>query len=88
MWCKATYYRSATFAAISALPVIVAYALLGATEARAATCNENLSECQPYVVTIDQVGPNVVATGSGEFDLTRLTHGGGDFGARAIFFLV
>ena len=27
----------------------------------------------PYVVTIEQVGANVVATGSGEFDLTGLT---------------
>jgi len=30
----------------------------------------------PYVVTLDQVGANVVATGSGEFDLTGLTAGG------------
>jgi hypothetical protein len=27
----------------------------------------------PYIVTIEQVGANVVATGSGEFDLTGLT---------------
>jgi hypothetical protein len=60
-------------AAIPPLPVIVACALLGATDARAVTCSVNASECDPYVVTIDQVGPNVVATGSGEFDLDGLT---------------
>jgi|SRR6516164_2741447 hypothetical protein len=31
----------------------------------------------PYVVTIEQVGANVVMTGSGEFDLTGLTAIGG-----------
>ena len=39
--------------------------LLGATAA------ENAS---PYVVTLNEVGANVVATGSGEFDLTGLTY--------------
>jgi hypothetical protein len=38
--------------------------LLGATAA---------ANASSYVVTIDQVGSNVVATGSGEFDLTGLT---------------
>jgi hypothetical protein len=32
-----------------------------------------MSNAVPYVVTIEQVGPNVVVTGSGEFDLTGLT---------------
>jgi hypothetical protein len=62
-----------TLAAISTLPVIVACALLGATDARAVTCSVNASECDPYVVTIDQVSPNAVATGSGKFDLDGLT---------------
>lgn len=31
-----------------------------------------------YIVTLQQVGPNVVATGSGAFDLTGLTFGGPD----------
>src|SRR5262245_6598679 len=33
----------------------------------------------PYVVTIEQVGANVVVTGSGEFDLTGLTADGGGY---------
>src|SRR6266550_4384680 len=40
----------------------------------AATVAANAS---PYVLTLDQVGSNVVATGSGEFDLTGLTFNGG-----------
>lgn len=59
-------------AAICTLPVIVACALLAAPEARGDTCTANLSGCEPYRVTIGQVGPNVVATGSGEFDLPGL----------------
>jgi hypothetical protein len=62
-------------AVISTLPVIVACALLGATEARAAA----------YVVTLRQVGQtgaigtDVVATSNagGEFDTTGLTSSGG-----------
>jgi hypothetical protein len=52
-------------AVLSALPVIVACALLDATEPRAATCTADPSNCDPYVVTFDQVGSDVVATGSG-----------------------
>jgi hypothetical protein len=52
---------------------IAACALLGATEARAATCTVAPSSCEPFVVTIEQVGLNVVATGSGEFDVSGLT---------------
>jgi type IV secretory pathway TrbF-like protein len=59
-------------AVISTLPVIVACALVGATQARAAMCTMSPSTCNPYVVTIDQVGNNVVATGTGEFDLAGL----------------
>jgi hypothetical protein len=57
MWRKATYYRSASFAAISTLPVIVACALLGATEVRAATRTADPSDCEPEVVTMQKVGP-------------------------------
>jgi hypothetical protein len=69
-----------SFAAISTLPIIVAFALLGTTEARAATCTADPNGCQFYVVTIEQVGPNVVATGSGEFDLSGLTRAGSGTG--------
>jgi len=55
-------------AAISTLPVILGCALLGATEARADKCSADGLTCPPYVATIDKVGPNVVATGSGEFN--------------------
>lgn len=55
-------------AVIPTLPVIAARALLGATEASAVTCTAD--PCDPYVVTINQIGADVVATGSGEFDLT------------------
>jgi hypothetical protein len=54
------------FSVISTLPVIAACALLGATQARAETD-------PPYVVFIQQVGPNVVVTGSGDLDLTGLS---------------
>lgn len=47
--------------------------LLGATETKAATCSADPADCQPYVVTIDQVGNKVVATGSGEFDTVGLS---------------
>jgi len=62
MFAKSSYLRSASFAAISTLPVILGCALLGASATRAA----------PYVVTIDQEGPNVVATNNtdGEFNLS------------------
>jgi hypothetical protein len=36
----------------------------------------------PYVVTIEQVGANVVAVGSGEFDLTGLTAIGGGYSSN------
>jgi type IV secretory pathway TrbF-like protein len=49
-------------AAISTLPVIVACALLAATEARASTCRDDPNGCDPYVVTIDQVGNNSVCS--------------------------
>jgi len=55
--------KAAPLVIISSLPVILGCALLGATEARAI----------PYLVTIDQEGLNVVATGSGNIDLTGLT---------------
>jgi hypothetical protein len=60
-------------AAISTLPVIAACALFGATQASAVTCTADAAGCDPYHVTIEQVGANVVATGVGEFDLTGLT---------------
>jgi hypothetical protein len=47
--------------------------LLAAVLLLGATVTANASPLDPYVVTIEQVGPNVVATGSGEFDLTGLT---------------
>jgi len=68
MWLKATYLRSASVAAISTLPVILGYALLGAPEARAATCMQDIFTC----VLVQQSGANVVMTGSGEFDTTGL----------------
>jgi hypothetical protein len=71
---KQATVRSASFAAISTLPVILGCALLGATGAKAATCSADPTGCDPYVVTIQQSGPNnVTATGSGEFDLNGLT---------------
>jgi hypothetical protein len=73
MWQKAGYYRSASFAAISALPVILGCALLGASGARAATCAADPSGCGPFVVTFQQEGSNIVATGTGEFDTAGLT---------------
>jgi hypothetical protein len=57
--------------AVSTLPVIVACALLSATEARAATRTADPSNCEPDVVTMQKVGPipgqpagtiNVIAT--------------------------
>jgi hypothetical protein len=69
---KGRIIKAMLTASISTLPVIVACAALGATEATAATCMSSPSTCDPYVVTIQQIGPNVVATGSGEFDLTSL----------------
>jgi hypothetical protein len=74
MWRKASYYRSASFAAISTLPVILGCALLGATGASAATCTSSPSTCDPFVVTFEQFpGSNIVATGTGEFDTAGLT---------------
>lgn len=49
-----------------ALFAIAALVSGACTSARAGTID-------PYVVTMEQVGPNVVATGSGEFDLSGLT---------------
>jgi hypothetical protein len=49
-----------------ALSILVACALCGVTGAKAATLN-------PYVATMEQVGPDVVVTGTGEFDLTGLS---------------
>jgi hypothetical protein len=57
---------------------LAACALLGATEAKTAPLN-------PFVVTIEQVGPNVVATGSGEFDVTGLISAGGVSDGGEIF---
>jgi hypothetical protein len=34
-----------------------------------------VANASPYIVTLEEVGPNVVATGSGEIDLTGLTLG-------------
>jgi hypothetical protein len=47
--------------------------LLAAALLLAATVVASADTVTPYVVTIEQVGPNVVMTGSGEFDLTGLT---------------
>jgi hypothetical protein len=44
--------------------VMFAFALLGATAA---------ANADPYVVTLEEVGSDVVATGSGQIDLTGLT---------------
>jgi hypothetical protein len=41
------------------------------------------AEAAGYVVTLQQVGPNVIATGSGALDLTGLTFGGNNGGASA-----
>jgi hypothetical protein len=65
--------KPAALAVVSALPVIVACALLGVTDAKAVTCRADAAGCAPFVVTIEQAGANVVATGSGEFDLTVLS---------------
>ena len=35
-----------------------------------------------YIVSLQQVGPNVVATGSGTLDLTGLTFGGAGVGVK------
>ena len=43
------------------------------------------STITPYVVTVDQIGSNVVATGSGEFDLTGLSFYGATAGPAIIF---
>jgi hypothetical protein len=72
MWRKASYLRSASFAAISTLPVILGCALLSTTGARADTCTNDPSGCEPFVVTFQQEGANIVATGTGEFDTTGL----------------
>jgi hypothetical protein len=76
MWRKASYLRSASFAAISTLAVILGCALLGATGTRAATCSQDPSGCDPFVVTFQQEGSNIVATGTGEFDTAGLTSTG------------
>ena len=64
MFRKSTWRRSASFAAISTLPVILGCTLLGATAARA-----------DYVAEIEQVGSNVEVMGSGAFDTTGLMAG-------------
>jgi hypothetical protein len=63
-------------AAISTLPVIVACALLGATDARAVTCTVDPEGCDPYVVTIEQV-PN--ASASSGFNVEATSNEGGEF---------
>jgi hypothetical protein len=56
--------RTLPFAtAASTLIVIVACALLSATEARAATCTAARSSCQPYVTTIQQVEAHNIISG-------------------------
>ena len=51
---------------------VAAFGLLGVTTA---------ANASPYVVTLEQVGSNVVATGSGEFDLTGLLLAGSENGS-------
>jgi hypothetical protein len=61
---------------LSAALACTLFLLGGATAARA--------DLVPYVVTIEQVGSNVVATGTGEFDLTGLTRFAGGFFSAGI----
>ena len=42
------------------------------------------ANASPYVVTLEEVGSNVVATGSGAFDATGLTLSSSDFGLASI----
>jgi len=58
--------------------IIVACALLLGTAGAVSA-----SPLTPYVVTIEQVGANVVATGSGEFNITGLTSSESDSGLAA-----
>ena len=64
MLSKSIYLRSASVAALATVPAILGCTLLGATGATAT----------PYVVTIDQEGPNVVATSNAgaDFNLSGL----------------
>ena len=55
--------------------ILVAFALLGATAA---------ANADPYVVTLEEVGSDVVATGSGQIDLTGLRFVGVGFATRAL----
>jgi hypothetical protein len=43
---------------------------------RVCTVGVTQAKAVPYVVTLQEVGSNVVATGSGEFNLTGLTPAG------------
>ena len=59
-------WRQAMMGRPKALAILGSILFLGATAAHAAPVT-------PYVVTIEQDGANVVATGSGEFNLTGLS---------------
>jgi hypothetical protein len=50
-------------APLSTLPAIAACALLGATDASAATCTAARNSCQPYVATIQQVEAHNITSG-------------------------
>jgi hypothetical protein len=53
--------------------------------ALAITCGLSVSAAQAgYIVTLQQVGPDVVATGSGAIDLSGLIFIGSDFGGNTI----
>jgi hypothetical protein len=51
-------------------------AMLSAGALLVGTVTANASPVDPYVVTLEQQGLNVVVTGAGEFDLTGLTSAG------------
>ena len=51
----------------------ISAALAVASCALAISVNAAKADPIPYVVTIEQVGSNIVATGGGDFDLTGLT---------------
>jgi hypothetical protein len=53
-----------------------ALAMLGAGALLVGTVTANASPVSPYVVTLEQQGLNVVATGAGEFDLSGLSSAG------------
>jgi hypothetical protein len=61
--------------------------LFACTLSLAAICAVDCTEVRatPYVVTVEQIGSNVVATGTGQLDVTGLTFGGTEGGSQSLW---